>query len=108
MPGFISDTPRHNGGIRWTLVDLHRRRPACAVIFGEAVVDVVVVAEYRVEVAHPVNAHIHELVAVGDGRGRIIIDHVVGEGFATISRNGHPHHVIATCTLRAAHSLASI
>ncbi len=35
----------------------------------------------RIDIARSVNAHIHELIPIGDDRGGIIIDHVIVKVF---------------------------
>src|SRR6266446_814904 len=77
-------------------------------IYRVAVVDIVIIAKHRIDITRSVNAHIHELMPIGDGRVGIIIDHVIGEGLPAISRNSHPNHMITAGASLAACDLASI
>src|SRR5437868_294543 len=58
-----------------------------------AVVNVVVVRVDRVDIASFVDAHIDKLMPVTNRSVRVVVYHVVGEGFATISGNCHVNNV---------------
>src|SRR2546425_3964370 len=95
-----SNTPRHDGGSGWALVDLRWSRPCCSVINGEAVVEVVVVGEHNVNVSCKINADIDELVSVGDRRVRVDVHSMVSECQAAICGYCKPDRVEAAVETR--------
>jgi len=108
VPSAVGDAPGIDGCCRGGLVYLERSCPGRALIRGEAIVDVVIVAENRIDVASLVNAHVRELVIVADLCVGTIIHDVVGEGLAAIDGNCHPDSMEGAGTSFTASYLARI
>src|SRR5438309_3483980 len=97
-----SNAPRHNGGSGWALVDLCWNRPARSLIRGEAVVEVVIITEYKIDISCHVDTDVNELVPVTHGSVRVDIHWMVGEGRAAVGGYCKPDRVqaaVATCRL---------
>src|SRR5260221_383577 len=76
----VGDAPGIDSCCRGGLVYLERSCPGRALIRGEAIVDVVIVAENGIDVASLVDAHVREIVIVADLCVGTVIHDVVGEG----------------------------
>src|SRR5437588_10296378 len=90
MPGIIGNTPGEDSCCRGGLVYLERPFPGRAMISGEAIVYVVVVAENGIDITSLIKAHVREIVIVADLLVVPVIHDVVGEDLATIGVNCHP------------------
>ena len=108
MPGIIGNTPGEDSCCRGGLVYLERPFPGRAMISGEAIVYVVVVAENGIDVASLVKAHVREIVIVADLLVGPVIHDVIGEGLAAIGGNCHPDRMIGAGTRFPASHLTGI
>lgn len=108
VPSAVGDAPGIDSCCRGGLTYLERSCPGRALVRGEAIVDVVIVAENGIDVASLVNAHVREIVIVADLRVGTVIHDVVGEGLATIGGNCHPDSMEGAGTSFTASYLARI
>ena len=104
----VGDAPGIDSCCRGGLVYLERSCPGRALIRGEAIVDVVIVAENGIDVASLVDAHVREIVIVADLCVGTVIHDVVGEGLAAIDGNCHPDSMEGASTSFTASYLTRI
>jgi hypothetical protein len=108
VPSAVGDAPGINSCCRRGLAYLERSCPGRALIRGEAIVDVVIVAENGIDVASLVNAHVREIVIVADLCVGTVIHDVVGEGLTTIDGNCHPDSTVWKAQVPASPQAASL
>ena len=60
-----------------------------------------IVAVHGIYVSCAIDAHIHELMPIAHRCIRVVVHHVIRECFPPISRDCHPHHMVAARTARS-------